>query len=188
MFNIYLTRNKSYNVMIDSSKMWFKRANELMFTASITDTNAAHMDGTVQAMTEFAGAVSTCPLDESLWHRRFAHLNVRDVHKLVQGDLVTGVTVKSKASMDPICEPCLAGKQHRVAVPKVALHRATELLALVHSDVHGPLPVRSRMGYRYWITFIDDYSRYWLILPLKDKSGAFAAFKQFKAFAENQLN
>ena len=142
----------------------------------------------MQAMTEFAGAVSTCPLDESLWHRRFAHLNVRDVHKLVQGDLVTGVTVKSKASMDPICEPCLAGKQHRVAVPKVALHRATQPLALVHSDVHGPLPVRSRLGYRYWITFIDDASRFWLILPLKDKSGAFAAFKQFKAFAENQLN
>ena len=30
--------------------------------------------------------------------------------------------------------------------------------------------------------------RFWVVLPLKDKSGAFAAFKQFKAYAENQLN
>ena len=40
--------------------------------------------------------------------------------------------------------PCPAGKQHRVAVPQVALHCASAPLQLVHSDMHGPLPVRSR--------------------------------------------
>ena len=48
--------------------------------------------------------------------------------------------------------------------------------------------MQSRHYYRYWITFIDDYLRLWAILPLKDKAGVFSAFKQFKAFAENQLN
>ena len=65
---LYLTRNKGYNVMIDFTHMRFERAKEIMFTASITHTNAAHLDGTVRPLTEFAGAVSTCPLDESLWH------------------------------------------------------------------------------------------------------------------------
>lgn len=185
---LYLTRNKLYNVHIDSVRLSFKRENHLLFTATINNNNAAFLNGTVQPMTQFAGLVSTCPLDESLWHRRFAHLNPTDVQRLVKGDLATGVVIKSKARMDPICEPCLAGKQHRVAVPRIALHRATELLALVHSDVHGPLPVRSHSHYRYWITFINDASRYWAVLPLKDKSGAFAAFKQFKSLAENQLN
>ena len=69
-----------------------------------------------------------------------------------------------------------------------SVNHAWQPLELVHSDVHGPLPVRSRHHYRYWITFIDDASRYWAVLPLKDKSGAFAAFKQYKAMAENQLN
>jgi hypothetical protein len=150
--------------------------------------NAAHLDGRVVPMSEFAGIVSTCPLDESLWHRRFCHLNRGDVRKLMQGTLATGIVVNSKESMDPICEPCIAGKQHRVAVPKVAQHRSSKPLELVHSDVHGPLPVRSRHHSRYWITFIDDASRYWVVLPLQDKAGAFAAFKQFKALAENQLN
>ncbi|PAV16585.1 retrotransposon unclassified [Pyrrhoderma noxium] len=43
-------------------------------------------------------------------------------------------------------------------------------------------------AYHYWITFIDDASRYWTVAPLKHKSDAFAAFKVFKALAENQLN
>lgn len=90
--------------------------------------------------------------------------------------------------MDPICEPCLAGKQHSVAVPKVAQHCASSPLALVHSDVHSSLPVQSRHHAKYWITFIDNFTRYWVILPLKAKSKAFAAFKMFKALAENQLN
>ena len=110
------------------------------------------------------------------------------MQKLVQGSIVKGIVIESKESMDSICEPCIAGKQHRSAVPKVALHRASKPLELVHSDVHGPLPVQSRHHYKYWITFIDDFSRFWVVLPLKDKSGAFEAFKTFKAYAENQLN
>jgi len=44
----------------------------------------------------------------------------------------------------------------------------------------------SMSGYRYWITFIDDYLRFRFVMPLKAKSQAFEAFKMFKAFAENQ--
>jgi hypothetical protein len=36
------------------------------------------------------------------------------------------------------------------------------------------------------VSFIDDYSRYRFILPIKAKSDVFEAFKQFKAYAENQ--
>ena len=61
------------------------------------------------------------------------------------------------------------------------------LLHLVHSDVHGPLPVRTHSGYRYWITFINDSSCLRAAMLLKAKSNTFAAFKQFKAHAEAQL-
>ena len=138
-------------------------------------------------MSHFAGATSTCELDYALWHRRFAHLNHEDVRKLHSRELVKGLVLKSKTLPDPICEPCIAGKQHRSNVSRHALHRSDEPLQLVHSDVHGPLPVQSKEGYKYWITFIDDHSRFWVVLPLRAKSDAFAAFKQFKAFAENQL-
>ena len=185
---LYLTRCKQYTVHISSQSMFFYRSNQLLITAAIQSNNSACLDGQIVPMSDFAGRVSTCDLDSTLWHRRFCHLNREDVQRIIKGDIVSGVTVKSKQEMDPICEPCLAGKQHRVSVPKLAQHRSSVPLQLVHSDVHGPLPVRSRQHYQYWITFIDDATRYWAVLPLKNKSDAFAAFKQYKAFAENQLN
>ena len=184
---LHLSQHKNYRVVIDKSLMSFKRNNQLLFTASVSH-NCARLNGHIVPLSHFAGLVSTCSLDSSLWHRRFCHLNKGDIHKLLTKELVTGITVNSKSSMDPICEPCLAGKQHRIPVPKIALHRSSHPLQLVHSDVHGPLPVQSRHHARYWITFIDDYSRYWVVYPLKQKSGAFSAFKSFVALAENQLN
>src|SRR5947208_10305362 len=43
----------------------------------------------------------------------------------------------------------------------------------------------TRRGYCYWVTFIDDFSRFKAVYLLKQKSETFAAFKQFKAWAEN---
>jgi hypothetical protein len=61
-------------------------------------------------------------------------------------------------------------------------------LELVHSDIHGPLPVPSLEGYRYWITFLDDRPKLHAVHFLKRKSDTFDAFKTFKAYAENQVN
>jgi hypothetical protein len=54
-------------------------------------------------------------------------------------------------------------------------------LELVHTDVHQ-VPYPSFSGFREWVSFIDDYSRYCFILPIKAKSDIFEAFKQFKAY------
>jgi len=54
-------------------------------------------------------------------------------------------------------------------------------------DLHGPLPVATREGYRYWMTFIDDATSHCAAMRLKRKSDAFGAFQTYKAFAENQL-
>ena len=83
-----------------------------------------------------------------------------------------------------ICEPCLAGKMHANPFPS-SQNCATELLELIHSDVHE-IGVTSPSGYNYWISFIDDYSRYKVLVPLKHKSDALVAFKSFKAHAENK--
>ena len=43
-------------------------------------------------------------------------------------------------------------------------------------------------GYEYYITFIDDYSRFTWILFLKTKNEVFQCFKEFKALVENQTS
>jgi hypothetical protein len=58
-------------------------------------------------------------------------------------------------------------------------------LQRVYTDVHGPIPMRSRRGHLYWVSFVDDYSRFPAVYFITKKSDVFAAFKRFRAWAEN---
>jgi len=71
--------------------------------------------------------------------------------------------------------------------PSSANHSCSPL-ALIHSDLHGLLPVATHQGYKYWITFIDDSTHFRAVYLLKNKSQAFEVFKEYKAWAENQLS
>ena len=186
---LYLTKNKEYIVTITKDKMLFRRHNKTLFTATVNARFTGILDGAVVPMTQYANLAHTVLLDYALWHRRFGHLNLQDIKSIFKQQLVLGAKLNSDTLPDPICEPCLADKQTRANVLKSVSSRRSGLLELIHSDLHGPLPVQTRIGaYHYWITFIDDASRYWTVAPLKHKSDAFAAFKVFKALVENQLN
>jgi hypothetical protein len=66
--------------------------------------------------------------------------------------------------------------------------QSTQPLELIHSDVWGPAPVNSSDGNKYYLLFVDDFSRFsWLYL-LKHKSDVFSIFKSFKATVENQFS
>jgi transposase InsO family protein len=182
---LYLTRRSSFDVHINATHMSFSRSNgPPLFVAPINEHNAAFLDGVTEAITEYASPATTVPLDLALWHRRLAHHNLTDVKALIERKLVTGMQLDVKTAPDPLCEPCLAGKMHANPFPSSSSH-ASRPLELVHSDVHA-VPYPTFSGYRYWVTFIDDYSRYRFVLPIRAKSDVFDAFKQFKAFAENQ--
>ncbi|RVX18320.1 Serine/threonine-protein kinase ATM [Vitis vinifera] len=57
------------------------------------------------------------------------------------------------------CESCQLGKHTRVSFPKRLNNRAKSLFELVHTDVWGPCRTASTLGFQYFVTFIDDYSR-----------------------------
>jgi hypothetical protein len=60
-------------------------------------------------------------------------------------------------------------------------------LDLIHMDVHGPVPVQSHSGHRYYTIFVDDCIKFKVTIPMKKKSDTFAAFLSFQALAENQF-
>ncbi|KAL0434235.1 UNVERIFIED_CONTAM: hypothetical protein Slati_2757800 [Sesamum latifolium] len=63
---------------------------------------------------------------------------------------------------------------------------ANSLLDLVHTDVCGPLNTPARGGFSYFITFIDDHSRYGYVYMMRYKSEAFEKFKEYRLEVENQ--
>ena len=70
--------------------------------------------------------------------------------------------------------------------PKNKAWRATERLQLIHSDVCGPMQNDSLNGSKYFITFIDDFSRLCWVYFMKSKAKVAEVFFKFKNWVENQ--
>jgi len=84
------------------------------------------------------------------------------------------------------CDGCLLGKQHRLPFSTDKAWRAKDLLELIHTDVCGPMRTPSHHNNRYFILFIDDFSRMTWVYFLKAKLEVFGIFKKFKALVEKQ--
>ena len=71
---------------------------------------------------------------------------------------------------------------------RLGAYRAMKVLELIHTDICGPFPTASWSGQQYFISFIDDYSRYAYLFLIHEKSESLDVFKRFKAEVENQLD
>ncbi|KAL0418531.1 UNVERIFIED_CONTAM: Retrovirus-related Pol polyprotein from transposon TNT 1-94 [Sesamum radiatum] len=73
-------------------------------------------------------------------------------------------------------------------VPFYFVERKTSPLELIHSDICDLKFVQTRGGKKYFITFIDDCTRYCYVYLLRSKDEALEAFKLYKNEVENQLS
>ncbi len=121
--------------------------------------------------------------NEDLWHRRYGHLNSDSLKRLSSEDLVDGFSFDAKKGI-AFCDACVHGKHHKTPFPVRSETRAKGVLDLVHSDVCGKLRPKSIGGAEYFVTFIDDRSRYVWLYMMKSKSEVFSKFKQWKAMVE----
>ena len=116
-----------------------------------------------------------------LWHRRLGHLHREAVQKMSNG-VVRGINCVIPKER-PVCQPCAMGKQKRNPFPRSET-RARQKLELVHSDVCGPMPTPSVSGSRYFVTFVDDHTRYTTVYFMKSKSEVHEKILQFIQSAE----
>ena len=119
-----------------------------------------------------------------LWHCRYGHLSFKGLRTLQYKQMVRGLPQLKAPSK--ICTNCMVGKQHRDAIPKRSLWRASQRLQLVHANIYGPIKPVSNSKKRYFISFIDDYNRKVWIYFLAKKSEAFTIFKNYKNLVEKE--
>jgi len=62
------------------------------------------------------------------------------------------------------------------------------LLELVHSDLANFKNTMSKGGKKWYITFVDDFSKYTKVYLFKSKDEAEEIFLKYKAKVENQLD
>ena len=112
----------------------------------------------------------------SEWHKIMGHRNFKDLEKLE--NVVNGMKILSKEKYH--CETCAVGKMFQYR-NREADKRATSRLELVHCDLSGPIDLIAREGFRYSISFVDDYTGTIMVYFLKSKSDTVAATEKFLA-------
>ena len=123
-----------------------------------------------------------------IWHRRFCHLGKDNLKKLLNKKMVTGIDGDFSVQEPEICENCCDGKNHRSPLKSSDSKLQRRPFELVHSDVCGKIDPTSLGGANYFLTFIDDCTRYTWVYFLKKKSDVFEKFKQWKLMVENQFD
>ena len=116
-----------------------------------------------------------------LWHYRLGHMEDRGMKELKKYGLILDLD----EGVSEVCEPCQMEKQKRVQIVNSSTHNVAPL-ELVHMDVWGPSPILARNGARYFLTFIDDFSRKVWIYFLRKKLEVFSRFKVWKAEVEKE--
>ncbi|KAH9717203.1 hypothetical protein KPL71_021739 [Citrus sinensis] len=118
-----------------------------------------------------------------LWHLRLGHMSERGLKEL-QKKRVFG---SDKLNSLGFCEDCILGKASSLKFES-AVHSTKKKLAYIHSDLWGPAQVDSLGGCRYFLSFIDDYSRMVWVYVLKTKDEVLERFKRWKILVETQTN
>jgi hypothetical protein len=110
----------------------------------------------------------------NLWHCRLGHIGIKHMKKLHSDGLLESLDFESFDT----CDLCLMGKMTKTPFSRI-MKRATDLLEIIHTNVCGPMSISTRGGYRYFLTFTDDLSRYGYVYLMKNKCEMFKNFKEF---------
>ena len=89
----------------------------------------------------------------TLWNKRLGHISKQRMKRLIKYEILPDLDF----SYFDTCVDCIKGKL-TAKVRNVKIDRCIELLGVIHTNICGSFTL-AMSGYKYFITFIDDYSR-----------------------------
>jgi transposase InsO family protein len=121
-----------------------------------------------------------------LWHRRLAHVGMKNLHKLLKGDHLLGLTDVCFEKDRP-CAACQAGKQVGSTHHSKNVMTTSRPLELLHMDLFELVAYLSIGGSKYGIVIVDDFSRFTWVFFLQDKLETQGTLKHFLRRAQNEF-
>jgi transposase InsO family protein len=142
----------------------------------LIDFNQAELDTCLIAKTNM-GCLS---------HRRLAHVEMKNLHKLLKGEHILALT-NVHFEKDRVCSACQVGKQVGTHHPHKNIMTTDKPLELLHMDLFGPIAYISIGGSKYCLVIMDDYSRFTWVFFLQEKSQTQETLKGFLRRAQNEF-
>ena len=90
----------------------------------------------------------------SLWYKRLGQISRNRIQRLVSDWILDSLDF---TDFD-VCVEYV--KEKKTKTKRLGANKSTKVLKLIHTDICGPFPATSWNGLWYFITFIDDYSKY----------------------------
>ena len=182
-------RGVDFKFSADRCEIW--QGNKIVTTALCGDDSVYYLNVQSSRASEDGQPALSARQSHSpqLWHRRFCHLGFGNMARLP--NMVTGLPITSdefKAAANSAgnsCEACDLAKGVRTSFG-ASTRTSTRPLALVHTDLCGPMAVTSEGGSNYFLTLLDDYSKLSVVYPLARKSDVAPALIKGLTLLENQ--
>ena len=118
----------------------------------------------------------------NVWHGRLGHVNYNTLRRLINMECLPNFKIDSNYK----CEICVESKLTKTSFQSI--ERSSEPLELIHSDICDLKFIQTRVGKKYFLTLIDDCTRYCYVYLLRSKDDALEMFQHFKNEVENQLD
>nr|KYP36109.1 Retrovirus-related Pol polyprotein from transposon TNT 1-94 [Cajanus cajan] len=138
-----------------------------------------HLDIGKERRSSTNNATATPINNSNLWHFRLGHLSSNRLNVLNQQ-----FPFISKHSNE-VCDVCHFAKQKKLSYSPSS-SRVSKIFDLIHMDIWGPFSKASIHGHKYFLTILDDFSRYTWVVLLKSKSEVKTHVHNFINLVENQ--
>lgn len=116
-------------------------------------------------------------------HSRLGHPSKLVLNSLFQSGHLPCTEQFTKSTF---CKSCPIGKAKQVPYNR-STQQTNGPLILIHSNVWVS-PITSASGYRFYVLFVDDFSRFTRLYPMANKFDVLHVFKQYKALVENYFS
>lgn len=114
----------------------------------------------------------------SEWHSKMGHPALRVIHRVLYSFQLPVASTKESP-----CSACLSSKS-KLLIFSSSQSTASCPLELIYIDVWGLSPLNSRSGFRYYVSFLDSFSKYTWLYPISCKGDVTSIFLKFKSYVE----
>lgn len=160
--------NRGHKVIFIGGRVNILSGNKLI--ACGTKDRGLYSLDTLSSPTQDVIHAVACTASLQLWHKRMGHVHHSGIRQMATKNAMHRPRITGPAAKHAPCEGCIMGRLPRLAIPKASKTKYTRLLGIVHTDIAGALPAPSKGCALYYVTFIDDLSRWVTVYPLGAKS------------------
>lgn len=192
---------RNIKVVFDKDSATMYKRNSIMFTAPAVSRDLYVLDATAadphtqhdrkksiknefHSVPNIGSGLFLTPEHESLWHQRLGHVNSVALNRMHNESLVRGLTTHAHSIN---CGACARAKSTRAPFGE-NLNRIGSVAPLerVHSDLMGPINIKSHANARYVLTITDEFTDYVWQYYLANKSDAADKIIEWHTLVKNQ--